>query len=709
VHFAARVGASAHGGQVVLSQATRALVDRFPLTDLGEHRLKDIDGAVSIYQLGSERFPPLKTISNTNLPRPASSFVGRERELAEVLAKVEAGARLLTFTGPGGSGKTRLAIEAAAGLVPSYKAGVFWVGLASLREPSLVTETIAQTLGAKDGLAEQIGKREMLLLLDNLEQVIEAAPELSALLTACPNLALLCTSRELLRVRGEVEYQVAPLASLEAVALFCERSGLERSGEIVELCARLDDLPLAVELAAARTKALSPAQILDRLSDRLDLLRGGRDADARQQTLRATIAWSYDLLSEEEQPLFRSLSVFAGGCTLGSAEEVVDADLDTLQSVVEKSLLRFTDERYWMLETIREYATERLEQSQGADALRRRHAKYFLRLAEEAEPHLTGAEQGPWLERLEAEHDNFRRTLDTLRQTGSGAEELQLAGALMRFWYVRGYLREGRSRCEDALAAHHDQSPPRLKALFGAELLAHRLGDYQRAEVRNRERLALARQLGDTEAVASSLIGVGVTAHAVGDSERAAAALIEAAELARAGGYAWNLATAIWNLGDLALEQGDYTQARARYEESLGLFREVGDERTIMQCLGGLGVLASREGRSDEAEALLRESLEYAEALADKELAIWCLGELAALAVSAGDAQRAAKLLGAIETLRQETGHVAQPEERRVDDQTRTALAAKLGDEDLAAALLEGREMTFEQTLAYALKTADPD
>ena len=342
VHFAARVMSSGHGGQVVFSKATADLVE-VELTDLGEHRLKDIERAVPLFQLGEGTFPPLKTISNTNLPRPASSFVGREQELAEVLSRIEQGARLLTLTGPGGTGKTRLALEAAATLVPDYKAGVFWVGLASLRDPALVSETISQALGAKDGLAEHIGERELLLLLDNLEQVIEAAPELSALLQACPNLTLLVTSRELLRVAGEVEYPVPPLASPEAVSLFCERAQLEPSEEIAELCARLDNLPLAVELAAARTKALSPTQILERLSHRLDLLKGGRDADPRQQTLRATIEWSYDLLSAAEQELFARLSVFAGGCTLEAAEEVCDADLDTLQSLVEKSLVRFTE------------------------------------------------------------------------------------------------------------------------------------------------------------------------------------------------------------------------------------------------------------------------------------------------------------------------------------------------------------------------------
>jgi tetratricopeptide (TPR) repeat protein len=338
-----------------------------------------------------------------------------------------------------------------------------------------------------------------------------------------------------------------------------------------------------------------------------------------------------------------------------------------------------------MLETIREYATGRLEEFEEAEALRGRHAEYFLRLADEAEPHLTGAQPAPWLARLEAEHDNFRLALDSLRRADLGAEELGLVGALMRFWYVRGYLREGLSRCEEALAAHDDQSPSRLKALFGASLLAHRLGDYPSAYAFTQERLALARRLEDAEGVASSLIGLGMNAHGLGDYERAAAAFTEGAELARAGGYTWFLAVAIGNLADLSVEQGDYAQARARFEESLELFREVGDERKIVEDLVALGIVASREGRRDEAEA------------------IWCLGELAALAVAAGEAERAARLLGAIETLREETGHAAQPDERRAEEQTRSALASELGEEHFAAAVLIGREMTFEQTVAYAL------
>ena len=346
----------------MLSQATRELVS-VDVISLGQHRLKDFVSPLQLFQLGSVPFPPLKTVSNTNLPRPAGSFVGREREVSEVAALLADGTRLLTLTGPGGTGKTRLAIEAAAQLLPEFAAGVFWVGLATLRDPALVTESIAQTLGARDGLAGHIGERTLLVVVDNLEQVVAAAPELAALIEACPNLRLLATSRELLRVRGEVEYPVLPLHGSEAVDLFCARAGVEADEAIDRLCRALENLPLAVELAAARASVLSPAQIFERLSGRLDLLKGGRDSDPRQQTLRATIEWSHELLSAEERDLFARLAIFRGGCTLEAAEQVADADLDVLQSLVDKSLLRHTRERFWMLETIREYAAERLDAS----------------------------------------------------------------------------------------------------------------------------------------------------------------------------------------------------------------------------------------------------------------------------------------------------------------------------------------------------------
>jgi predicted ATPase/class 3 adenylate cyclase len=710
VHRAARIAACGHGGQVLVSASTAALAGGNGLRDLGEHRLKDLTAPERIYQLGDSDFSPLRSLHRTNLPVPATPFLGRVRELDEVLELLARGdCRLLTLTGPGGTGKTRLALQAAAAASDLYPGGVFWAPLAPLRDPGLVLETAAQAVGARNGLAEHVGETATLLLFDNFEHVVEAAGDLAGLLAGCPRLNVLVTSREPLHLGGEQEYLVPSLAPQESVDFFIARARavkpeFEPDEAVAEICRRLDELPLALELAAARVKALSPALILERLEQRLPLLTGGvRDAPARQRTLRATVDWSYDLLTDTEKLLFARLAVFRGGCTLDAAEDVVEANLDALQSLVDKSLLRYSGERYWMLETIREYATGRLEEFEEAEAVRGRHAEYFLQLADEAEPHLTGAHQAPWLARLEAEHDNFRLALDSLRRAGHGAEELGLVGALMRFWYVRGYLREGLSRCEEALAAHDDQSPSRLKALFGAGLLAHRLGDYPSAYAFAQERLALARRLGDAEAVASSLIGLGLNLYPLGDYERAAAAYTEGAELARRGGYTWFLGIALHNLGELFLVRGDYAQARARLEESLELFREVGDERKIVEELAALGVLASREGRRDEAEALLREGLEYAGALVDKELAIWCIGEVVSLAVAAGEAERAARLLGAIETLREETGHAAQPDERRIEEQTRSALAVELGDANLAAALLIGRAMTFEQTVAYAL------
>jgi predicted ATPase len=506
VHFAARVAASGHGGQVLLSKSSRELVGGVSVTDLGEHRLKDIEGAVWIYQLGDGTFPPLKTISNTNLPSPASSFVGREREQEEVVRELRSGTRLLTLTGPGGSGKTRLAIQAAAEVVPSYKAGVFWVGLAALREPSLVTETVAQTLGAHDGLAAHIGEREMLLLLDNLEQVIEAAPELSALVTTCPNVALLVTSRELLRVQGEVEYAVPPLVSSEAVSLFCERSRLQPTAEIAELCSRLDDLPLAVELAAARTKALSPAQIVERLSQRLDLLRGGRDAEARQQTLRATIEWSYNLLAEGEQRLFRALSVFAGGCTLTAAEEVAGADLDMLQSLVEKSLLRFANERYWMLETIREFAHQELTRRGEAENADERHTEFFLTAAAELVAPVGRPTTDDQRDLFVVDQANFREAHSRTLDAGDGARAALFVRRMWRAVWAAGLpAADGYARALASLALPGATKEDRAWALVRAAFGASQLGELGQARQLLSEAETLFDELGDQRGLAEAL------------------------------------------------------------------------------------------------------------------------------------------------------------------------------------------------------------
>jgi predicted ATPase len=708
VHFAARVAASGHGGQVILSRATAEAVD-VPVTDLGEHRLKDVPGPVSIFQLGDGAFPPLKTISNTNLPRPASSFVGRERELQEVLARIEGGARLLTLTGPGGSGKTRLALEAASSLVPEYKAGVFWVGLASLRDPALVTETIAQTLGAKDGLAEHIGEREMLLLLDNLEQVIESAPELGALVESCPNLSLIVTSRELLRVRGEVEYSVPPLAEPEAVSLFCERAGLEASPEITELCARLDSLPLAVELAAARAKALSPQQILERLSHRLDLLKGGRDADPRQQTLRATIEWSYELLSQTEQRLFARLSVFAGGCTLEAAEEVAEADLDTLQSLVEKSLVRFTDGRYWMLETIRAYAREWLAASADADVVLRHHAEHYARVAVEASVELDRENQRAWLERVAQEHDNDRAAIEWEIERGHHELALQHSGALWRFWLMRGTIREGRSWLERALALPGvADGVPLARALDGLACLMAVSGDASAAVPLSERGLALWRESDDGVGLAKSLLVRQTILGELGDEEAVRRSCEETIRVAREARAHDVLATSLNNLADQYLMAGDFARALELCEESIQIHRARDDVYDLGGALVNAGHAALAQQQVALAGARYGEALRILHATGAPEVVAFVVGIVGSLAQECGKPVTAARLLAASDALLAVAEAARNwPYEDGLRARTICRLHEALSPQELAAARETGAALSADTAIEEALAVAD--
>jgi predicted ATPase len=705
VHFAARVAASGHGGQVVLSQATRDLVDGVVLTDLGEHRLKDIESAVAIFQLGDCSFPPLKTISNTNLPRPASSFVGREAELDQVLSQLQGGARLLTLTGPGGSGKTRLALEAAATLVPSYKAGVFWVGLAPLRDAALVTETISQTIGSTNGLAEHIGDRELLLLIDNLEQVIDAAPELAALLPACPNLTLLCTSRELLRVQGEVEYEVPPLSSGEAVSLFCERSRLEPSKEIAELCARLDDLPLALELAAARTKVLSPAQILERLSQRLDLLRGGRDTDPRQQTLRATIEWSYGLLAEEEQRLFRALSVFAGGCTLEAAEEVAGASLDTLQSLVEKSLLRFTNERYWLLETIREYARERLAGAGEEPDLRRRHALFALDFADATEREVVeeGADQAVAFTRIGADLDNMRAAIEWARDSHADEVLLRLTAVLGFVLPVLGYDQEADAWI--ALALERASSPvkTRMHVLRAASIRAASARDYERSDAYVAEWRSLAEQMGDEDELLRAMNSAALNAGEQGKFDTARAQFVEIEARAREIGSHYLVAFAVVNLGEVAWRARDFRASLDYAAKALPLFRELRDDFGVASALELSGWSSLDLQDPVPARARFREALAVVARMGHKRRVAVLAAGLAASLVALHEEERAAQLLGAAASLLEEIGRglehelVEEIHERAVSD-----AKAALGEEAFAAAWARGEGMTVDEIVALA-------
>jgi predicted ATPase/class 3 adenylate cyclase len=702
VHKGARIAAAGHGGQVLLSKETQELTDAdLQVTDLGEHRLKDFDRPVWIFQMGSERFPPLKTISNTNLPRPVSSFVGREREVSEVASLFRQGARLVTLTGPGGTGKTRLAIEAASELVPEHRNGVFWIALAGLRDPALVLDTIGQTLGAKDGLAEHIGEREMLLLLDNLEQVVVAAPDLAALVESCPNLRLLGTSRERLRVRGEVEYQVLPLAEPEAVRLFSARAGADPDDTIRELCRALDNLPLALELAAARATALSPKQILDRLSRRLDLLQGGRDADARQQTLRATIEWSYDLLSAEEQLLFARLSVFSGGWTLEAAEAVVEADLDTLQSLVDKSLVRFVDERYSMLETIRDFASERLQESDEAQDLRGRHGEYFLALAEEAEPHLP-AYQREWIDRLDVEHDNLRAAFDRLESSGKAQLALRLAGALSLFWLEQGHMAEGRHRLEAALNADERPTAARAKALDGASMTAIDAGSKVHAE----EGLALHRALGDAWGIAHSQLMLG-SAVANDDMTKARELYDESARAFRALGDQHYALIATRGLAWACISVGERERGRELHEDNLRRARALGNRRIEAITLGALAMHAVQDGRMNDAIPMLLESHRLHLAIGDPLQSAFDLFRFSHVLAVKKKAEAAAQAFACSDSLCAEMGMRLRSWDPEFFDETMAMIRSQLDEAAFAEAWEKGRKLTVEAAVALALDSLD--
>jgi predicted ATPase/class 3 adenylate cyclase len=718
VHLAARVTAAGHGGQILLSRASRELVDGHPITDLGEHRLKDIEEAVSIYQLGAQRFPPLRTISNTNLPRPASSFVGRQRERDELVSMLSNGARLLTLSGPGGSGKTRLAIEVASELIPAFKAGVFWVALAVLRDPALVTQTIGQTLGASGDLATHIGDRELLLVLDNFEQVAAAAPELSQLLECCPNVSILVTSRELLRIAGEVDYSVPPLAAPEAVELFCVRSRLEADESVAQLCRRLDDLPLAIELAAARTHVLTPAQILERLGRRLDLLRGGRDTDPRQQTLRATIAWSHDLLDPAEQRLFARLAVFAGGCTLESAEAVCDAGLDQLQSLVEKSLLRHTTDRFWMLETIREFAGEKLADLAEVSEVLERYARWYLALIKAARFSLMGADAAEHLKRLDPELENFRGAIAWAAANDPEAE-VELVKATRYFLHSRGYVPEVLGYATHALETAESASLDKRELLYAVATQAHWLGDNASSQRWAEVLLEVARAHGDRFYTTQALNILAWAARAQGDTERARMLLLEAAEPARlllletpepsgteADDHTYRnrgipLINVHHELGNMALESGETQTARTHFQEKLEAARQVSNPAQECSALACLGTVDLSEGDTDAAADHLKSALRLVLELRQMDVIFnECLLPLAEVALRRKELARAARLLGATDAARERAGWQL---DRGDQDRFERVMAALADDDTLQAALVQGRAMDVDDAVAYAL------
>lgn len=656
VHRTARIAAAGHGGQVVLSETTRDLLDsEFELRDLGEHRLKDLGSPIRLHQLGRDEFPPVRSLSQARLPVEPIPLLGRKRELGDLLRLIgKDRARVVTVTGPGGIGKTSLVTAAAAELVESFEDGVTLIELAAIRDPDLVPSVIAEGLGSEGDPAAQIADRELLLVLDNLEQVIAAAGDVARVLSACPNLSVLTTSREPLRIAGEREFPLKPLAEAPAVELFRQRAEAvlpEFSADydlLAEICRRLDSLPLAIELAAARVKVLPPGELLGRLDRRLPLLTAARrDLPERQQTLRATIAWSYDLCSTEEQQLFGRLGVFSGGFTLDAAEAVCDAGLDTFQGLLEKSLVRREGERFSMLETIREFAVERLEESGEGGELRRRHAEYFTRLAEATETEHLGPAQAPLREQFRTEWDNIRAALSWAVESGETERGLQLAGALTIVWLDQNVAVEGegwfRTLFESSAPVH---DAVRAKALATASMVAGVRNHLEQAAEWGTEALRYYRAAGSEEGIAWALTTTALIPMELGRPEEAGPMLEEAEALHRKAGNSGGIRRVLHLRGLQAAAVGDVDGGRRLFRDAAELSRQEDDTFSAVSALHSLGDVELGAGEIYAAEAAYRDGLRSAWDTSADRLVCYCLAGLAAASAARGDAGRAALIWG---------------------------------------------------------------
>src|SRR5215211_2271922 len=797
----ARLLSAGHGGQTLLSLATQELVrDALPLDarleDLGERRLKDLYRPERVFQITvpdlPSEFPPLRTLESlrNNLSLQPTPLVGREREVGEVCWRLgQEEVRLLTLTGPGGTGKTRLALQAAADVLEEFEDGVFFVSLAAVTDPDLFYTEVAGALGLRESgdvtreelLKEYVGGRELLLLLDNFEQVLEAAPLVGELLSAAPRLKVLATSRIPLGIYGEHEYAVTPLSvpdpkhlpdlgalsQYEAVRLFIDRASAAKASfeitsdnapAVAEICARLDGLPLAIELAAARIKLLPPKVLLARLSNRLKLLTGGaKDLPARQRTLRGAIEWSHDLLEEGEKTLFARLAVFSGGRTLEAIEAICDAEgdlpvdaLDGVSSLLDKSLLvreetSEEESRFVMLETIHEYAREKLHESGETEEVSGLHAAYFLTLAEEAEAELEGPDQVAWMGRLEADLDNFRAALSWLLEAGEAELALRIGDVLWRFWRNRGHLSEGRRWLSAGLAAG-DAAPAgvRARAMLGLGDLDVMQGDYPQGEENLEASLALCREAGDRRAEAQALHLLGFIASERNDLERAEKLLEESLALGRKAGTPVEISNALNALAVLATFRNDHARATVLYEEGLGMARAAGDVRGMAVYTNNLGIRALARNDFERAEALLREVREMflklgdwlgvsvadinlgnlALAQNDFDLAekrclrvildlqeraeVYCidgaLDVLASVGASRGEIRRAARIWGGVEGYRDARDIPWAPDEREMIEPRIEAARTRLDGAAWEEEWERGRSMSLDQTVGYALE-----
>jgi len=757
VHRAARIASAGHGGQVLLSEPTRVLVgEALPagvtLRDLGEHRFKDLGRPERVLQLVIEGlpadFPPIRSLNAipNNLPTQVTSFVGREREIAEGV-KLFGNARVLTLTGPGGTGKTRLSLQIAAQVAHGFPGGVTFVPLAPIVDPELVGPAIVEALHletaqspARDRLVQHLRDQKALLVMDNFEQVLGAATLVADLIRACPGLKVIASSRGALRISGEQEMPVPPLelpdpgapaervSQYEAVRLFIERAiavkpGFEVTDEnapaVAEICARLDGLPLAIELAAARVKLLPPAAILTRLQSRLGLLQSSaRDLPDRQKTLRGAIAWSHDLLDEPGRRLFARLAVFAGGGELEDVDAICcSADLGVdvlagLEALVDQSLVRQEQHgegsRAIMLETIREFALEQLAASPDAEAVRNRHAARFLALAQEAAPHLMRVERRSWLTRLEREHDNLRAAFDFCAGSGRIVEALRLGAALWRFWQFRGHLREGLQRIGRVLDDPASRGYPaeREAALEGAGGLSYWLGELATTTASYDEAVAIARASGDPLRISHALYNnsfLPVWAQLDKSlAERAAVAdaeIDEALALARQVGDRPAIARALWGKANtMTYLHGDYAGALRPLSEALPMFRELGDHFGLAWALHTEGLSRLRTGDFPASHAALDEQVALLGDARDPSGLAIALSNQAQLAHAEGDSLRGIRLQGASAALKHLTGAELVS---RVDAIEGRAIEATPENQD---AWNEGLAMSLDQAVAYALR-----
>ena len=770
----ARLLAAGHGGQVLLSDVAHDLTrDTLPpsasLRPLGEHRLRDLGRPEPVFQLLSpalsDTFPPLKSLDNpellNNLPQQVTSFIGREKEIEAVRTLLHK-TRLLTLTGSGGSGKTRLGLQVAAEVLEDYPDGAWLVELAPLSDPALVPQSIAQALSVREEpgkplmqtLTAALKSQRLLLVLDNCEHLLAACAQLvDTLIRSCPGVRVLASSREGLGTAGETVYRIpslslpdlkqtatpASLTTYEAVRLFVDRAMAalpafavtnHNAPALASLCHRLDGIPLAIELAAARVRSLSVEEINGKLDNCFRLLTGGsRTALPRQQTLRALIDWSYDLLKGQEKTLLCCLSVFAGGWTLEAAEQVGTGEsltgasiedwevLDLLTSLADKSLVLAQTQgeatRYGLLETVRQYARDRLTESGESLVVRARHGDCFLTLAEEVKPKLRGPEQAQWLEVLEEEHDNLRQALtwymEDIEDTEAGEKGLRLGTALSEFWWTRGHLSEGRERL-GALLAHpggQERTKARADALNGAGMLTWGQGDYGGARGLYEESLAIGRALGDKRGIAYSLANLGLVSAEQGDYSGARVLLEESLTIGRELGDKRGIALSLNYLGNAAYKQGDYSGARVLLEESLTIGRASGNKFGIAASLTNLGNVAYEQGDYALARVLHEESLAIGRELGAKAVIADGLEAFATLAARELQEERSARLWGAAAALRETFGSPLSPAKHEKQEREMTAVRETLGEDAFAAAWAQGRAMTMEQAIEYALSTLD--